>query len=245
MKRITIEPISRIEGHGKSQFNWMMKATWPERISRDPDSRLEKFTKAAILRDAALRAHLRHLPISHLLASAKACRCDHGREDSSRGAQVARACTFAQIVQSHALSFFYLSAPDFYWNEFQCGEAERYGRYCRLSRTGARRHRIAQVRPAGSRGAGSGAGHTSWIVPGGVAKPLAAPVRDRILSELPRRRRLLSVRFLSSSARSTTLRNRSPSSDRFQPVCGDGERQGRPAALRRHAPFPERIGRNR
>ncbi|MFZ0480185.1 MAG: Ni/Fe hydrogenase subunit alpha, partial [Terriglobales bacterium] len=89
-------------------------------------------------------------------------------------------------VQSHALSFFYLSAPDFLLG-MSSNAARRnvmgvIADYPELARDGIELRKFGlQV----VEGLAVERVHTSWIVPGGVAKPLAAPVRDRILSELP------------------------------------------------------------
>jgi NAD-reducing hydrogenase large subunit len=64
----------------------------------------------------------------------------------------------AQFVQSHALSFFHLSAPDLLLGMDSDPATPQRARPDRgQSRAGARRHRAAQVRPAGDRRAGRGA----------------------------------------------------------------------------------------
>jgi NAD-reducing hydrogenase large subunit len=91
-----------------------------------------------------------------------------------------------QIVQSHALSFFYLSAPDFLLG-MESDPAARnvlgiIARHPELARDGIELRKfglmvietLAQERV-----------HPAWVVPGGVASPLTAPARDKLLAELP------------------------------------------------------------
>ena len=51
-------------------------------------------------------------PVSHLMASAKACDALMGVRIPEPAANLRRIMNLAQIVQSHALSFFHLSSPD-------------------------------------------------------------------------------------------------------------------------------------
>ena len=51
-------------------------------------------------------------PVSHLIASAKACEAIMSVRIPHTAAQLRRMLNLAQMVQSHALSFFYLSSPD-------------------------------------------------------------------------------------------------------------------------------------
>src|SRR4030095_16949057 len=51
-------------------------------------------------------------PVSHLIASAKACDEILAVEPPPTGADLRRVLNLAQVVQSHALSFFHLSSPD-------------------------------------------------------------------------------------------------------------------------------------
>src|SRR5215469_11208364 len=51
-------------------------------------------------------------PVSHLIASAKACEAIMSVRIPHTAAQLRRMLNLAQMIQSHALSFFYLSSPD-------------------------------------------------------------------------------------------------------------------------------------
>jgi NAD-reducing hydrogenase large subunit len=89
-------------------------------------------------------------------------------------------------VQSHALSFFHLSAPDLLLG-LDSDPAKRnilgvLEQHPELARDGIALRKFGQTaieRLAGERI------HPSWIVPGGVNAPLSAAARDAILGELP------------------------------------------------------------
>jgi NAD-reducing hydrogenase large subunit len=92
----------------------------------------------------------------------------------------------AQIVQSHALSFFYLSSPDLLLG-MDANAASRNVLGVIASHPEMARDGI-ELRKFGLQiieGLAQERVHPSWIVPGGVASPLSAAVRDRILSDLP------------------------------------------------------------
>jgi NAD-reducing hydrogenase large subunit len=125
-------------------------------------------------------------PISHSLASAKACDAIMAVRIPPAGRKLRELVHFAQIVQSHALSFFYLSAPDFLLG-MDSDPASRnvlgvIAGHPELAREGIELRKFGLLVVEGL---AQERVHPSWIVPGGVATPLASATRDRILSELP------------------------------------------------------------
>ena len=92
----------------------------------------------------------------------------------------------AQITQSHALSFFHLSSPDFLlgWDS-DPSRRNVFGLIAAdpdLARAGIRLRQFGQgvIEALGGRKI-----HAAWAVPGGVRTTLSAELRDRILGELP------------------------------------------------------------
>ena len=127
-------------------------------------------------------------PISHLLASSKACDAIMAvRIPAGRTSCCAKLIHCAQFVQSHAFSFFYLSAPDLLLgmdsdpatrNVLGVIEANP-----ELARAGIELRKFGlQV----IEGLAEERVHPSWIVPGGVKAPLQPATRDRILASIPR-----------------------------------------------------------
>src|ERR1039458_2121881 len=111
-------------------------------------------------------------PVSHLLASAKACDAIMAVAPPPAGVKLRDLIHCAQFVQSHALSFFHLSAPDLLLG-FDSDPAHR-SKFGQEVIQGLALERV----------------HPSWIVPGGVNAPLGVEVRDRILTGLPAARAL-------------------------------------------------------
>ncbi|MGB9234585.1 MAG: Ni/Fe hydrogenase subunit alpha [Terriglobales bacterium] len=189
MKRITIEPISRIEGHGKITIHLDDEGHVSGAEFHVTQIRgFEKFTEGRPFYEMpGITARICGIcPISHLLASAKACDAIMAVRIPPAARKLRELVHCAQIVQSHALSFFYLSAPDFLLG-MSSNAARRnvlgvIADYPELARDGIELRKFGlQV----VEGLAEERVHPSWVVPGGVAQPLAAQVRERILSELP------------------------------------------------------------
>jgi len=189
MKRITIEPVSRIEGHAKItiQLDDQGKVAGTE-FHVTQVRGFEKFTEGHPFYEMpGITARICGIcPISHLLASAKACDAIMAVRIPPAAQKLRELVHCAQIVQSHALSFFYLSAPDFLLG-MGSDPASRnvlgvIAAHPELARDGI------ELRKFGLQiieGLAVERVHPSWIVPGGVAAPLGISTRDRFLSELP------------------------------------------------------------
>jgi NAD-reducing hydrogenase large subunit len=107
------------------------------------------------------------------------------RIPAHRGA-VAALLNLAQMVQSHALSFFYLASPDLLLgmesdpkirNVFGVAAAKP-----ELGRAGIALRRFGQsiVELLGDKRI-----HPGWVIPGGVTEPLSSVKRDKILAMIP------------------------------------------------------------
>lgn len=189
MKRITIEPVSRIEGHAKITIRLDDQGHVAGTEFHVTQIRgFEKFTEGHPFYEMpGITARICGIcPISHLLAASKACDAIMAVRIPPVAKKLRELVHFAQIVQSHALSFFYLSAPDFLLG-MDSDPASRnvlgvIAEHPELARDGIELRKFGlQV----TEGLAQERVHPSWIVPGGVATPLASAVRDRILSELP------------------------------------------------------------
>jgi NAD-reducing hydrogenase large subunit len=192
MKTITIEPVTRIEGHARID------------VFLDDDGRVadthfhvtqvrgfEKFTEGRPFYEMpSITARICGIcPVSHLLASAKACDAIMAVAVPEAGVLLRELIHCAQFVQSHALSFFHLSAPDLLLG-FDSDPARRniFGLIAdqpEMARAGVALRKFGQEI---IEGLARERVHPSWIVPGGVNAPLSAEVRDRILRGLPEAR---------------------------------------------------------
>ena len=125
-------------------------------------------------------------PVSHLLAAAKTGDKLLAVAIPPAAMKLRRLLNLAQITQSHALSFFHLSSPDFLLG-WESDPARRniFGLMAadpELARAGIRLRQFGQqiLELLGGRKI-----HLAWAVPGGVRSPLSLEARDWILARLP------------------------------------------------------------
>ncbi len=125
-------------------------------------------------------------PVSHLLASSKACDAIMAVRIPATAAKLRELLHCAQIVQSHALSFFHLSAPDLLLgmdhDPATRNVAGLLSEHPEALKDGIALRRFGQTvieRLARERV------HPSWTVPGGVNAPLDAQAREQTLAEVP------------------------------------------------------------
>jgi NAD-reducing hydrogenase large subunit len=186
---ITIDPVTRLEGHGKITIQLNGQGEVEDAHFHVTQVRgFEKFSEGRPFYEMpSLMARICGIcPVSHLIASAKACEAIMSVRIPHTAAQLRRMLNLAQMVQSHALSLFYLSAPDLLLgmesdpkmrNVFGVVAAKpELG----LAGVGLRRFGQHIIELLGNKRI-----HPGWVVPGGVTEPLAAAKRDEILAMLP------------------------------------------------------------
>ncbi|HEY1340850.1 MAG TPA: Ni/Fe hydrogenase subunit alpha, partial [Bryobacteraceae bacterium] len=189
MQKITINPVTRIEGHAKIDIFLDSAGEVADTQFHVTQVRgFEKFLEGRPFYELpSLTARICGIcPVSHLLASAKACDAIMAVTPPEAGRKLRELVHYAQFVQSHALSFFYLSAPDLLLG-FDSDPARRnvFGlaeKDPETARAGIGLRKFGQdaiEALAGERV------HPAWIVPGGVAAPLSSLARDRILAGIP------------------------------------------------------------
>ncbi len=189
MKRITIDPVTRIEGHAKITIHLNEEGRVARTHFHVTQVRgFEKFSEGRPYYEMpAITARICGIcPISHLLASVKACDAIMAVRIPETARKLRELVHCGQFVQSHALSFFHLSAPDLLLGmDYDPAKRNIIGileKHPDLARDGIALRKFGQQvieRLAGERV------HPSWTVPGGVNVPLAPQARDRILAELP------------------------------------------------------------
>jgi NAD-reducing hydrogenase large subunit len=189
MKRITIEPVSRIEGHAKITIQLDDEGKVADTTFQVTQVRgFEKFTEGRPFYEMpGITSRICGIcPISHQLAASKACEAIMAVR-IPRPAQLLRQIIHCgQVVQSHALSFFYLSAPDLLLGMDADPAIRNVAGLIEanpeLARAGIELRKFGlQV----IEGLAEERVHPSWIVPGGVKSPMTLPVRDRILAGIP------------------------------------------------------------
>ena len=189
MNTVTIHHVSRIEGHARitirlddagqvtgTQFHVTQIRGFEKFVEGRPYYEMPSITS----RICGI------CPVSHLLASSKACDEIMAVRIPETAAKLRELIHCAQIVQSHALSFFHLSAPDLLLGmDFDPAKRNVAGlleEHPDALRDGIALRKFGQQvieRLAKERV------HPSWTVPGGVNAPLDPRAREKTLEELP------------------------------------------------------------
>lgn len=188
-REILIDPVSRIEGHAKitielDDSNNVIDAQFHVTEFRG----FEKFCEGRPYGEMpSLTGRICGIcPISHLMASAKAGDALLTVKIPPTAEKLRRMMNLGQFLQSHALSFFYLSGPDLLlgWdadpavrNVFGLIKANPD-----LARKGIRVRQFGQevIEHLGGKRI-----HPAWAVPGGVRSGLSQESREYLLSRVP------------------------------------------------------------
>jgi NAD-reducing hydrogenase large subunit len=187
--QIVIDPVTRIEGHGKITIHLDDKGVVSDAKFHVTQFRgFEKMCEGRTFREMpSLMARICGIcPVSHLIASAKACDAILAVRIPDTAANLRRVMNLAQLVQSHALSFFHLASPDFLLGMDADPSVRNIVGLLRahpeLAKGGIRLRQFGQqiIEWLGGKRI-----HPSWVIAGGVAEPLSSEVRDRILAGIP------------------------------------------------------------
>ena len=189
MPTLTIDPVTRIEGHAR--ITVQLDEQGEVQDARFHVTQVRGFEKLCEGRPftemPALMARICGIcPTSHLLASSKACDEIMAVRIPETAEKLRRIMNLAQIIQSHALSFFYLSSPDFLLGMDSDPEERNIlgvvRKHPAMARDGIKLRQFGQrvLETLGGKRI-----HPGWIVPGGVSHPLEAAQRDQILAEIP------------------------------------------------------------
>ena len=187
-ERIVIDPVTRIEGHAKITIHLDdAGAVTDARFHVIEFRGFEKFCEGRSFREMpVITARVCGIcPVSHLLASAKATDALLAVDIPEPARKLRKLVNLGQLVQSHALSFFHLSSPDFLLG-YDAEPARRNvlalaETHPEIARDGIRLRKWGQQiieTVAGKRI------HPAWATPGGVARPLTEDGRDRIWAGL-------------------------------------------------------------
>jgi NAD-reducing hydrogenase large subunit len=188
-REITIQPVTRIEGHAKITIKLDDRGQVDDALFHVTQFRgFEKFVEGRPLTEMpAITARICGIcPVSHLMASAKACDDLLAVEIPPTADKLRRLMNLAQFVQSHALSFFHLSSPDLLLG--MDSEPKTRNIFGLIKEHPERATDGVKLRKFGQeiiRILGGKKIHPAWLVPGGVNKPLAADERQQILDMVP------------------------------------------------------------
>lgn len=186
---IKIDPVTRIEGHAKITLQLDDNGHVSDARFHVVEFRgFEKFCEGRPFTEMpGITPRVCGIcPVSHVLASAKAGDALLAVDIPPAARKLRRLMNLGQILQSHALSFFHLSAPDLLlgW-ETPAGQRNVFGLMAAdpdLARRGIRLRQFGQevIEILGGRKI-----HPAWAVPGGVREPLTDAGRTRIRTAIP------------------------------------------------------------
>jgi NAD-reducing hydrogenase large subunit len=187
--RLVISPVTRIEGHARITLHLGLDGRVAEaRFHVNEFRGFEKFCEGRYFTEMpVITPRICGIcPVSHTIASVKACERIMRVAVPPTADRLRRVLHLGQIVSSHALSFFHLSAPDLLlgWDSDPAsrnvlGLAERFPD---VARRGIRLRKFGQEvseRLTGKRI------HVAGVVPGGMAAPLKPEDRQALLSAVP------------------------------------------------------------
>jgi NAD-reducing hydrogenase large subunit len=188
LRRVAIDPLSRVEGHGKVT------------LLLDADDRVqqvrlhivefrgfEKFIQGRPYWEVPVMVQrlCGICPVSHHLAASKALDMIVGAQITLTAEKIRRLMHYGQILQSHALHFFHLASPDLLFGfDSEIGRRSIVAvaaEHPQIARQGVLLRKYGQEvirHTAGKRIHGTGS------VPGGVNKALSAEERTELLADI-------------------------------------------------------------
>ncbi|MCK5259895.1 MAG: Ni/Fe hydrogenase subunit alpha [Candidatus Omnitrophica bacterium] len=189
VKRYVIEPVTRVEGHGKvsillDEQNKVKQA----RLHIVEFRGFEKFIQGRPYWEVPVLVQrlCGICPVSHHLAAAKAMDRIVGGENLTPTAEkMRRLCHYGQVLQSHALHFFHLCSPDLLFG-FDADPAIRniigvINKFPDLAVQGVMMRKYGQEVIKATSGKKI---HGTGAIPGGVNKNLSIEERDFLLKDL-------------------------------------------------------------
>ncbi len=187
---IVVNPITRIEGHGKITVDLTDDGAVDRvRFHVTQYRGFEVFSKGRDFREMpVITPRICGIcPVSHHLASAKACDAILGVTLTPTAAKLREVMHMGQFIQSHALSFFHLSSPDLLFGfdadpaiRNVAGLAQEYPDLA-VAGIGMRKYGQEIIKTLGGKKV-----HPWHSIPGGVNRSLRAEERDGMLSALPK-----------------------------------------------------------
>lgn len=176
-KKITIEPLTKIEGHGKISIFLDEKGEVRDAHFHVTEFRgFEKFCEGRMLWEMpVITTRVCGIcPVSHHLASAKACDNLLGVQIPETARKLRELMHMGQYIHSHALHFLFLSAPDMVLGpDFSPEERSVIGIVKRDPETAKKAIRLRKIGQEIIDRVGGRAIHPVTAIPGGMSKGLS------------------------------------------------------------------------
>ncbi|HEX5226233.1 MAG TPA: Ni/Fe hydrogenase subunit alpha [Bryobacteraceae bacterium] len=188
-RRVVIQPVTRIEGHAKISIQLNDAGNVESARFHITEFRgFEKLCEGRPFQEMpGLMARVCGIcPVSHVLASSKAGDMLLGVEVPAAAERQRRLVNYAQILQSHALSFFHLSSPDLLLGMESSPEKRNiFGLLERDPDFLRRGIRLRQFGQSVIELVGGKKIHPGWSGPGGVHRQFTGAQRDAVLQWIP------------------------------------------------------------
>ena len=187
-RKIIIEPVTRVEGHGKVTIHLDDKGNVDKARFHITQVRgFEKFCEGRLFWEMpVITSRICGIcPVSHHLASAKAGDAILGVQLTPTAERLRRLIHMAQIVQSHALHFFYLASPDLLFG-MDADPAKRniMGLIAEMPEIAKKGIKIRAFGQKIIEMLGNKRVHPNAAIPGGMNKALEHNKRDEILRQV-------------------------------------------------------------
>jgi len=188
-RKIIIDPVTRIEGHAKITIDLDEKGNVDDaRIHVTQFRGFEKICEGRLYTEmpAMTSRTCGICPVSHAISSTKACDEILAITPPQAGINLRKIVNLAQILQSHTLNFYHLSAPDFVYG-FDAKKEDR--NIFKMMQTHPQMAKDGiQLRAFGQKIIESLGGkriHPQWIVPGGMSHAISLEQKEDILNQIP------------------------------------------------------------
>jgi NAD-reducing hydrogenase large subunit len=176
-KVITIKPVSRVEGHGKVTIHLDENNKVKDSHFHVTEFRgFEQFCQGRLMSEMpVITTRICGIcPVSHHLASAKACDAAFGVEIPPAAKKLRELMHMGQTIHSHALHFFYLAAPDFVLGpDSDPATRNIVGLIAADPELAKKAIRLRQIGQNIVDRVGGRAIHPLTAIPGGMSKPLS------------------------------------------------------------------------
>jgi NAD-reducing hydrogenase large subunit len=195
-KRITIRPVTRIEGHARVDILLDERGRVKDAYFRVEELRgFEKFLQGRKVWELPrITPRICGIcPVSHHLASAKACDNLFGVEPPATARLLRELMHMGQLIHSHSLHFFFLAAPDFLLAERGPAVRNVLGLVKADPELAKQAIRLRGIGQDIIQLTGGKAIHPVTALPGGMSKPLTKEELTRIEKSLKKASQLAEV----------------------------------------------------
>ena len=184
VRTIQVDPVTRIEGHGKITITLDETGKVSDAFFGVAEFRgFEKFCEGRMLWDMPMITSriCGFCPVSHHLASVKAAESLLGVEPPPAAIKLRELLNLGQIIQSHALHFFFCGMPDFLGPDVDAADRSVFGMLNNNEGVAKNAIKLRKVGQDIVDCVGGGRLHPVACIPGGMSKHLEYLERIKLI----------------------------------------------------------------